>query len=787
MTSFVGRRDEIGVVKRKLAAARCVTLTGAGGVGKTRLALKVTSGVHRTFHDQVCFIELGQLREATLLPSVVADALGLRDQSSRPALDMIVDHLRDRELLLLLDNCEHLIDEVAELVNVLLPACPGLHVIATSRQSLGIPGESVFAVPPLPVPPLPGDGSARSPSPDSLRQYDSVQLFLDRATAVLPDYQLTTADAAALARLCRHLDGIPLALELAAVAMRSRSLAHIETRLSNGQSLSARARGVPERHQALRNLIDWSYDLCTDQERLAWARTSVFTGTFDLETVEGVTGDGALHETEVLDLVDSLVDKSILLREEHQGTVRYRLLEIFREYGQEKLVAAGQQEPVRRRLRDWYAGLVERFSAEWMGPDQVTWIDRVTRDHANLRAALDFCAVQPGEEKTGLRMAVQLHEYWSVRGFHTEARYWLDRLLPAVPEATPERLSALRLDGWFALMQGDVDAVQAFHGEAAELAQQLGAVAESAHLAHARGMCSLVADDFDGAETLFREALSLFRTAEDRRGESLTLFHLGVTMGINGKRERGLAALAEAVATSMRFGEVYWRSWALWGTAEVEALHGGLDRAEQAGKSALRLLRSLDNRFTMAFTLDTLGSIAALRDQHTRAATLFGCAAAVWQAIGTSADNFGRVGTEHHQHVNRARRELGNDAYDRAFERGSSLATDSAIDYALESCPKTGHKRGKPARADKTPPAEHGDEGSLTRRERQIAELVAQGYTNKAIAKRLFISQRTAEAHVENILVKRGFTSRTQVAAWVIETAHSPFPREDRGSGSRPE
>ncbi len=784
VTTFVGRRQEINAIKGLLSDSRCVTLTGAGGVGKTRLALKVAASVRRTYHDQTYFIELAQLREATLLASVVADQLGLRNQSSRPALDVIVDHLRDRELLLVLDNCEHLIDECARLVNVLLHACRGLHVIATSRQSLGIGGESVFAVPPLPVPPLPaahfpGEGSARPPPLDELRHYDSVQLFLDRVRAVMPNYELTSEDTAALVRLCHHVDGLPLALELAAVAMRTLSLPQLEERLSHGRPLAPRPRGMPERHQALRNLIEWSYRLCTERERLAWERTSVFSGTFDLDTAEHVASNGDLRAADVLDLVDSLVDKSILTREEHQGTVRYRLLDLLREFGQEKLIASGQLERIRHRLRDWYSGLTERFDAEWLGPDQGSWIERLRRDHANLRVALDFCATEPGEARRGLRMVSQIHEYWSVRGFHTEARYWLDRMLPAVPEPVPERLSGLRLDAWFALMQGE--AADELFREAVTLAERLGERSEAAHLADAPGMVALVRGDLDRAEKRFTDALSLFRAARNVRGEVHALFHLGLAVGLKDERERGIALLSESVAKTTEYGDVYWRSWALWGIAEVESLHGDLGRAHEAGQSALRLQKSLDNRFTMAFTLDTLAGIAALRDQHHRAATLFGCAAAVWEAVGTSAANFGLVGTVHDDRVDRARQALGAKAYDQSFERGYALPTGSAIDYGLET-PELGQRKAVPVSPSRDDRSRTAQGSALTRREREIANLVAQGYTNKDIAKRLFIAQRTAEAHVENILIKLGFTSRAQVATWVIENA-----KQDNGSDHEPQ
>ncbi len=758
LTSFVGRRYEMTQTKRMLSTFRVVTLTGPGGVGKTRLAFRVADQLSRTFRDGVWRVELAELRDPTLLPNMVADNLGLRDQSDRAPMDTVVTYLKDRTALLVLDNCEHLVGACAEFVNTLLLTCPEVRVLATSRQSLRVAGEGVWPIPALPLP-----DPDNTLSVEQLAHTDAIRLFVDRASAVQPGFAVNGTNASVLARVCRHLDGIPLAIELAAVWLRALSLPQIDERLSERfRFLRMQRRGAPARHQTLRALIDWSYELCAEQEQLVWARASVFSGGFDLDAVEYVCGGGGVEPDEILEVVHGLVDKSIFVQEEHEGIVRYRMLETIREYGHGRLVDADDRHRVRVRHRDWYADLAARFEAEWLSFQQASWVHRLRRDHANLRLALEFCVTEPDQAREAMRMVALIDDHWTMRGFLTEARQWLDRALATDPEPSPERVSALRQNGWYALLRGELEVGPALLTEAAELAQHFEIEAEQAYLRHAWGMLALFTNDVEKAGVLFDEALTRFRAAGSMRGELFTLFILGYTLGLQGI-ERGWAVFDEVITATTRQGEMFWRSWALWGLAHVEVVCGHVKRAEVAATDALRLQRLLDNRLGMAFCVDTLAWIAESYQRHSRAATLFGAADTLWHTVGASPALSAPVEATHDEYRASARAALGDSAFERAYANGGALSIDLALDYALDQRKQVEEALAEPIVGP----------GRLTRREREVAELVAQGLVNKEIARNLVISQRTAEAHVEHILVKLGFTSRAQIASWVVEGKNS--------------
>ncbi|MCZ1005944.1 ATP-binding protein [Streptomyces lydicus] len=752
VTSFVGRRQQVTDAKRLLASSRLLTLTGPGGVGKTRLALHVAAAVRPGFRDGVRFVELAELRDSSLFAHTVAAQLGLHDQPSCTTIDVIIEYLASHEVLLTLDNCEHLIDDCALFIDGVMRACPKVQILATSRQSLGVYGETTLVVPPLPVP-----SPEAVPSPDALTQYDAVQLFVDRAGAVLPGFHLRGQDCAAIARLCRALDGIPLAIELATVWLRALSLGQIEERLSERyRLLTVGPRNAPARQRTLQALIDWSYDLCAQSEQQLWARASAFSGSFDLDGIEFVGAGEGITPEEIRNIVLSLVDKSILIREERDGCVRYRMLESIREYGEARLVAAGEHDAVHRRHRDWYVRMVEQFQAEWMGPDQDSWILRLRREHANLREALSFCLTQPDDAVLALRMADKLGTYLGVQGFNSVTRHWLDQALAASSEPSPERTSALRRNAWVALLQGDVDAAQVQLVEAAELAGKLGLTKESAYVTLVEGMRAASSGDIEQAALLTADALSGFSSGHELSGKLLAMSIHGLILGHQGERERGLALLEEAVALTMERGEVIWRSWALLALSFVELDHD-LVHAEAAAREALNLRRRVSAKFLMAFAFEILSWVSERQARHVRAATLSGAAAAMWRTVGTSPDYFHPVGVVHRQHIGRVRAAMGDDRYHTAFQRGYDLSEEAAVDYVLETVSLTGEQRQA-----------SGADADLTPRERQIAQLVSEGLTNKEIAARLVIALRTAEGHVQRILTKLGFSSRAQIAAWYV-------------------
>lgn len=749
VTSFVGRRHEITLIKRLLGESRVVTLTGPGGVGKSRLALRVAGNMRRAFRDKAWHVELEELYDPTLLAGTVVEQLNLGDTSSADdGMDTVVEHLRHREMLLVLDNCEHLVRESALFVDALVRSCPAVRVLATSRQSLGIAGESTMVVPPLQVP-----DPEHLPPPEAYEQYASVRLFVDRARAVLPEFEPDTANGHVLMRLCHQLDGNPLAIELAVVRLRSLSPRQLEDRLTERyELLSEGRRGAPARQQSLRALIDWSYDLCSEQDRLAWAHVSVFSASFDLDAAEYVVDTGS----DAARMVDSLVDKSILLREHVAGESRYRLPHTLREYGQEKLSESGEREAVERRHRDWYAWLVARFATEWLGPDQVAWVERLRRDQGNLRAALSSATAGADTAAVALRMATRMGQYWGIRGLHGEARHWLDLTLSAANAPRRERARALRLNGWFALLQGDVEAASPRLDEATDLARHYGDEVEFAHLDHIRGMAALFQGHLGTADGLIDAALTRFRHHEVLDGELFALFGLGLARGLHGHHDAGIALLERCVEETTRLGEVFWRSYALWAIAHIEITRDTPERAENAAKNALRLQRRMDNRLATAFSIETLAWIARRQGNNERAAKLFGAAANVWEAVRTAPAFYATFEAEHTDHLNHVRAALSDEEFEDAYDRGYRLSPGAAVDLALET-----KKSTRQAARDNVHPM------PLTRREREIAELVTHGRTNKEIAENLVIAQRTVEGHVQHILTKLDFTSRAQIAGWV--------------------
>ncbi|WP_233158036.1 ATP-binding protein [Actinokineospora bangkokensis] len=733
VTSFVGRSAQAAEVVALLGAHPLVTITGPGGVGKTRLAAAVAP-------DAVA-VALAELREPELVAAALAERLGLGDQTTRTPVDMLVDHLGQRTALIVLDNCEHLVDACAELVSALIAGCPGVRVLATSRQSLGVPGEWLVPLAPLPVP-APGTPLAE------LAAAPVVRLLVDRATAVVPGFAVTERNAEDVVRLCAALDGLPLAVELAAVRLRSLSVGQLADRLADRFSLLDRGRAVgPARHSTIHALIEWSHDLCTPGERLLWARASVFPGAFDLDAAEQVCAGGGLAAADVLDAVTGLIDKSVLQREEHRGLVRYRMLEMVRQHGEQRLRGSGGEAAVRARHRDRVAALVDGFAAGWFGPGQVDWIRRVRRAHADLRRALDFCAGDPAEAAEGLRVAAAAKEFWMAHGLTAEGRLWLGRLLAAAPPDAPARGRALWLLGFLAFMQGDRDACRA----------ALDAVPDTDPLASAyrtltRGYLALVDADDERAALLFQEAVDALGAAGDRGGQVWATCTLGLALARAGDPAAGRQVLVGAIAQCQAIGEVCWRAWALWALSALEYLAGEPAAAREAGLEVMRLQRRVDGRTVVTLTLTTLAGAATHLGEHRRAARLLGAATAAARALGTAlTDNTAFAG--HKQRDTAAVIEaIGAQAAGEEFAAGLATGIDAAVAFAL------GESAQAPAR---------GPAVGLTAREAEVAGLVAQGLTDREIAARLVIAPRTAEAHVANVRAKLGVRTRAQVAAWV--------------------
>ncbi|MBV6757835.1 protein kinase domain-containing protein [Rhodococcus opacus] len=758
LTSFVGRRSELTATKRLLSGSRLVTLTGAGGVGKTRLGLRVAAEVRRGFADGVRLVELGNLRDGALVVDVVAAVLGVRDQSARTVQDVLVDFLAARRLLLVLDNCEQLVDAVAHLAETLLRACPDLRILATSREPLGIGGEAVLRVTPLAVP-----DPDRRPSLAGLPRYDAVTLFVQRAAAAVPGFELTEGNQAGVTGICRRLDGLPLPIELAAARLRAMSAEQILQRLTDRYTLLTLGnRAAPNRQQTLRLCVDWSHDLCTPVEQQVWARLSVFAGSFELDAAEGIC-DEDLGPGELLDAVASLVDKSILIREEQDTVVRFRVLETLRDYGRERSRQTGEHRSLRSRHRDWYQQLVLNAEAEWISSRQLEWIARLAREQPNLREAMEYCLSDSddAEREAGLRIAAALFPFWLSRGVLSEGRRWLDGLLARRPgQPTAVRVEALFADSVLAEVQGDLTAGTALVEEARALAEQIDDPLTGALIAHADGALSLFSGDLRHACSHLESALEDFRTRGDLLRQVGLLETLGLAYGLHEEMPHAIACYEEVLAITEAHGESVYRSYSLWSLGVAVFRQGDLGRATALLEQGLRLTRLVDDPVNAATCLEALAWIAGSEHNAHRAAVLMGSAADLGRAVGSAAVGFPNLLVHHEKCEGIARGALGERAFETAFREGTALGFDNAIAFALGERPP---KLAAPAAGTAT---------ILTKRERQVSDLVAEGLTNRAIAAKLVISQRTAQGHVENILTKLGFTSRAQIAAWVVEQTH---------------
>ncbi|MFC9551562.1 protein kinase [Rhodococcus sp. NPDC056960] len=751
LTSFVGRRHELTEAKNLLAGSRLVTLTGIGGVGKTRLAMRVASAVRREYADGVRLVELGELHDESSLADTVATAVGLRDHSGRPLREVLVEHLAVQELLLVLDNCEHLVDAVAELAGVLLHTCPGLRILATSREPLGMGGEALLRVPPLAVP-----DPDRRPSLRGLTKYDAVSLFAERAAAAVPGFVLTEDNAAAVAGICRRLDGLPLPIELAAARLRAMSPEQILQRLTDRYALLTRgSRGAPTRQQTLRLSVDWSFELCSAGEQLVWGRVSVFAGSFELDAAEQVCGDG-LDPDELLDTLTSLVEKSILIREESGAVVRFRMLETLREYGCEKLEQAGEFLSVRRLHRDWYEALALAAEAEWISAHQLDWIARLKREQPNLREALEFSLAD--DPAAGLRTATALFLFWGSQGSYNEGRRWFGQLLARQSgPPTVEWVKALQRAGMMADVQGDLEAGAALVAECRALTAHTSDPMMRALIAYSAGMLALYSGELASATSHLETALAEFSARGDRLLEVAALYPLGLAYGLRGSTDPAIEHLERVLAITEQHGEKMYRSHSSWALGIALWRQGDTDRAVRVLEQSLELTRQVHGPRVAAAGLEALAWIACgLRDEP-RAAVLLGAAEGLARSVGSDVVIYSDLLVYHDECETKARRKLGEKAFGAAHRRGEQLGFDAAIAYALHE-----HPPGTSAPGTDT-------STRLTKRERQVADLIAEGLTNQAIADRLVISPRTAQGHVEHILAKLGFTSRAQVAAWVVE------------------
>ncbi|ABG95040.1 probable transcriptional regulator, LuxR family protein [Rhodococcus jostii RHA1] len=604
--------------------------------------------------------------------------------------------------------------------------------------------------------PQPNQQSAVS---GGLSHYEAVILFAERAAAVVPGFTVTENNQDVVATICRRLDGLPLAIELAAVRLRSMSVEQILQRLTDRYGLlTSGGRGAPARQQTLQWCIDWSHELCTRAEREMWGRLAIFSGSFELDAVEAICSDPAAGD-QVVDVVGSLIDKSILIREEIGGAVRYRMLETLRDYGTERLQETGEFGSLLRRHRDWYEHVVLRAEVDWISSRQEASIVRLDAEQPNILASLQFCLTSPREADAGLRMAAALYPYWLVRGRLREGMRWLAQLLTMQdPEPSMERIKALHALSVLSGLHGDLEASALYAERGATVAAQLGDRTGRALAADAAGHHALITRDTSTACEYSESSLGVFREDGNPLYMIWSLLGLALASDAAGNRTRSEECRREVLALTASRGESVYRGWSLWGLGMGAWNRGEHSHAKDLVTQGLQCARLVDDRISAAGCMEILSWIAAEAGVPRRVAKLMGATDALAQTAAGPNTIYPNLHLIHDRFERQARRTIGGRAFETEFRRGRGMRFEDAAAFAL-------NEHGSTAAVTTAQPGLT----SLTQREQQVAELVAEGLTNKAIADKLVISQRTAQGHVEHILSKLGFTSRAQIAAWIIE------------------
>ncbi len=801
---FIGREREITAVRELLMTTRLLTLAGAGGSGKTRLALQVATDLLEEFRHGVWWVELAALSDPLLVPQAVASAVGIPERAGYTVTEALSDVLRPKQVLLVLDNCEHLLAACVQLIETLLRTCSQLRVLVTSREALTITGETIWLVLPLRVP------NTYQPSPvEGLLTYEAVQLFVERARSVLPSFTLTPENAAAVVQVCRRLDGMPLAIELAAARIRALSVEQIVGRLDDAyRLLTGGSRSALPRQQTLRAAMDWSYYLLPAHEQACFRRLSVFAGSFSLEAAEAICAGESGEAYDVLDVLSSLIDKSLVLMEQRRGEARYRLLETIRQYGQDKLQEFTEAEKVRRNHRDWYARLAEQAEAETLEAQQESVFNRLEAEHDNLRVALGW-SLEQQEAETAAQIGAAIWRFWLLRGHMGEGRRWLERALSGFSEKNAVRAKALNVAAILASLQDDYKTARTLVAESLALSRELAERKQTGYALYILGRLARIEGNYAGAVTFFEESLSLFLELGQKHDVALILSGLALTVLYLGDYERATILCEESLALSRELGDP--RGIASWLTnlgiimlargddkrakelceeslairkalaykggcahtltilGRIALAQGAFERATACYKESLTLRQETGEKEGIATALEGLAAVTEKQGQPVSAARLYGSAESLRTLIGAPLTPINLP--YYQQSVAAIRAQLDEPTFLKAWTEGQAMTLEEAIAEAVQMNAREHIPPTPPPTAVETPSTSpsRGNLFDLTARESEVLQLLAQGLTSPQIAAQLVIRVVTVNFHVRSIYSKLGVSSRSAATRYAIE------------------
>lgn len=800
LTRFIGRKRELAEIKRLLTDTRLLTLIGSGGCGKTRLALQVAETVSENFKDGVWFVELASLRDPALVPQLIAQTLRIPRIPNQPALESLLNHVQSKEMLLILDNCEHLIADCAQFVQQILSQTSELQLLTTSREPLAIAGEMIY---PLSGLAYPSTGAELVGNLQDLMQYDAVHLFVEKVRTVLPNFSITAASASRIVQICRRVDGLPLALELASARSNVLTLQEISEHLDDRFTLLiSRQRNEPDpRHRTLRATIDWSHDLLSTSEQVMLRRLSVFAGGCSLATAEAVCAGNGVEPKQVLELLSSLVNKSLLVAQTlERGEARYSFLETIRQYAQEKLIPSEEGSATHDRHLQCFLQITEETAPKLSGEYQQLWLNWLEDEHDNIRAGLAW-ALESRDIEAGLRISIAIYQFWTIRDYVEEGLAWTERLLAQADEGISllVRANALTYASLLAGFRGNTSAQMRYGREAAALAEAAGDEGKSvlAWALSGQAWAAWAAGDYQTVFTLAQREIQLYRELGDSYQLGMALSAWSISAMSLGKYDEARAMLDEGLSLLREVGDPYRIAMALNFSGDLARCEQNYPRAQTAYEESIALLRELDAVRDLASALHNLGHTCLHLGDVERAHALFDESMAIQQAqqntpgvaeclIGFAALAIARdlpaagarllaavvaiggerVATawaatrmEYEHYLALARANLTQTAFLAEQEAGRTFSLEQAVAYAQDVTLKA-------AAAQKT--RKKLDE--LSAREREVAALIAQGKSNGEIADKLVLSKRTVESHIANILSKLEFTNRAQIVRWAIET-----------------